>query len=229
VQDGQDKRPSRDTEFALIHVKIKERKAQPILGKNRVCRKRSRKMSLTDIFLKIAHRIEFNQFKDAIKRNPNDPLIRARFAKFCLNHYFNHQGVSRLDEMEAVQQFEKIDQLELRELEIYYLMGKYYQGQNDKMAAEVYLKGIKRFNDFVDRDDTTKHEFVEMAFNIALNLLKLENNHAGPELELFFKIVRHTYLKNFLTEKVVFQRVMGWPPPATAEQKLTEDSLLKDP
>jgi|GEM_PF-1228508 len=186
-------------------------------------------MSFTDIFLKIAHRIEFNKFKDAIKRNPNDPVLRARFAKFCLNHYFSHQDVSRLDEIEAVQQFEKIDHLELRELEIYYLMGKYYQGQDNKKAAEVYLKGIKRYNEFADRDDSMKHEFVEMAFNIALNLLKLENNYAGPELELFFKIVRHTYLKNFLTEKVVFQRVMGWPPPATAEQSVIEESLLKDP
>ena len=186
-------------------------------------------MSLTDIFLKIAHRIEFNKFKNAIKQNPNDPFIRARFAKFCLNHYFSHQGVSRLEAMEAVQQFEKIDQLELKELEIYYLMGKYYQGQDDKKAAEVYLKGIRRYNEFFNQDTATRHEFVEMAFNIALNLLKLENNQAGPELELFFKIVRHTYLKNFLTEKVVFQRVMGWPPPATHEQKVIEESLVKDP
>jgi hypothetical protein len=185
-------------------------------------------MSIVDIFLKIAHRIEFNQFKNAIKRNPKDHVLRARFAKFCLNHYFSHQGVSREDEMEAVKQFESLDPLELKELEIYYLMGKYYQGQDDKMAAEVYRKGIKRYIEFADQDDAKRHEFVEMAFSLALNLLKIENNHAGPELELFFKIVRHTYLKNFLTEKVVFTRVMGWPPPASAEQIKIEESLLKD-
>ena len=184
-------------------------------------------MSFMDFFLKIAHRFEFKKFKDAIKRNPNDYVLRARFAKFCLNHYFSHQGVSRLDEIEAVKQFESIDHLELRELEIYYLMGKYYQGQNDKMAAEVYLKGIKRYNEFSDRDDALRHEFVEMAFSLALNLLKLENNHAGPELEQFFKIVRHTYLKNFLTESVVIKRVVGWPASAAIEQIVNDENPFK--
>ena len=185
-------------------------------------------MAFMDIFLKIAHRVEFEKFKDAVKRNPNDHVLRARFTKFCLNHYFSHQGVSRLDEIEAVKQFDSIDHLELRELEIYYLMGKYYQGQNDKMAAEVYLKGIKRYNEFSDRDNAMRHEFVEMAFSLALNLLKLEKNHVGPELELFFKIVRHTYLKNFLTERVVFKRVIGWPPASSVEQIMNEEALLKD-
>lgn len=159
---------------------------------------------------------------------PKTRSLRARFAKFCLNHYFSHQGVSREDAAEAVRQFESIDHLELKELEIYYLMGKYYQGQNDRLAAEVYLKGIKRYIEFADQDDAKRHEFVEMAFSLALNLLKLEKNHAGPELELFFKIVRHTYLKNFLAENVVFTRVMGWPPPSSAEQTMIEESLLKD-
>ena len=186
-------------------------------------------MAFMDIFLKIAHRIEFKKFKNAIKRNPTDHVLRARFAKFCLNDYFSHQGVSRLDEIEAVKQFESLDHLELQELEIYYLMGKYYQGQNDKMAAEVYLKGIKRYNEFSDRDNPMRHEFVEMAFSLALNLLKLENNHAGPELEQFFKIVRHTYLKHFLTERVVLKRVIGWPASASIEQIVNEDSHFDRP
>jgi hypothetical protein len=57
-----------------------------------------------------------------------------------------------------------------------------------------------------------------MAFSIALSLLKLEKNHADPELEKFFKTVRHTYLKNFLTEKVVFKREIGWPPSKSVQQ-----------
>ncbi len=182
-------------------------------------------MAFMDIFLKIAHGVEFKKFKDAVKRNPNDHVLRARFAKFCLNHYFSHQGVSRLDEIEAVKQFESIDHLELRELEIYYLMGKYYLGQDDKMAADVYLKGIKRYNEFSHHDAAMRHEFVEMAFSLALNLLKLENNHAGPELEQFFKIIRHTYLKNFLTERVVLKRVIGWP--TSVEEIVIEESPLK--
>jgi hypothetical protein len=183
-------------------------------------------MAFMDIFFKIAHGIEFKQFKDAVKRNPNDHVLRARFAKFCLNHYFSHQGVSRLDGIEAVKQFENIDHLELRELEIYYLMGKYYRGQDDEKAAEVYLKGIKRFNEFCGQDYAMRHEFVEMAFSLALNLLKLENNQAGPELEQFFKIVRHTYLKNFLNESMVLKRVIGWPASASIEQIVNEVSPL---
>jgi hypothetical protein len=175
-------------------------------------------MKIVTILIKIAHGFEFKKFKDAVKRNPNDHSLRARFAMFCLNYYFSHQTLARLDEREAVNQYENIDHSELRELEIYYLMGKYYLGSNDKKAAEVYLKGIKSYNEFAARDYAMRHEYVEMAFSIALNLLKLENNHAGPHLEQFFKIVRHTYLKNFLIEKVMIKRDIGWPPSRSVQQ-----------
>jgi hypothetical protein len=167
---------------------------------------------------KITHGFEFNKFKNAIKRNPSDQSLRARFALFCLNHFFSHQAIAQLDEREAVSQFETIDHSELRDLEIYYLMGKYYRGQNDEKALSVYRQGIKKYNDFSTRDYAMKHECVEMAFSIALSLLKLEKNHPDPDLEIFFKTIRHTYLKNFLTEKVVFKREIGWPPSRSIQQ-----------
>jgi len=175
-------------------------------------------MNVLMILKNIAHGFEFKKFKDAVKRNPSDHSLRARFAKFCLNYHFNNQDFSRLDEIEAVNQFENIDHSEVRDLEIYFLMGKYYLGTNDKKAAEVFLKGIKSYNEFSARDYAMRHEYVEMAFGIALNLLKLENNDTGPELEQFFKIVRHTYLKNFLTEKVAIKKEIGWPPSRAVQQ-----------
>jgi hypothetical protein len=131
-----------------------------------------------------------------------------------------------LDEIEAVKQFENIDHLELRELEIYYLMGKYYQGQNDKMAIEVYLKGIKKYNKFSDLDNAMRDEFVEIAFSLALSLLKLESNQPSPELEKFFKIVRHTYLKKFLAEGVGLNKAIGWPASVSVEQIAEEKTLF---
>ncbi len=155
-----------------------------------------------NFLLKLVHRIEFSKFKDAVSRNPNDHYLRARFAKFCLNHYFNHKNTSQLHVIEAVNQFENIDHSEVLDLEVFYLMGKYYQGQDDQKAAEIYLKGIKRYNEFTAKNYALRHDYVEMAFSIALNLLNLEHNHADPELEKFFKIVRKTYLREFMKEKV---------------------------
>jgi hypothetical protein len=106
--------------------------------------------------------------------------------------------------VEAVNQFENIDHSELLDLEVYYLMGKYYLGQCDEKAAEVFLKGIRKYNEFATRHFALRNEHVETAFNIALSLLKLDHSNAGPDLEKFFKIVRNTYLKHYLTEKVGF-------------------------
>jgi hypothetical protein len=47
---------------------------------------------------------------------------------------------------------------------------------------------------------------VETAFDIAMSLMKLEHHDAGPDLENFFKIVRNTRLKHFLTEKAELTR-----------------------
>ncbi len=155
-----------------------------------------------NILKKLVHGIEFKKFKDAVSRNPNDHYLRARFAKFCLNHYFNHKNTAQLHVVEAVNQFENIDHSEVLDLEVFYLMGKYYQDQDNEKAAQVYLKGIKKYNEFAAKNYALRHESVEMAFSIALNLLSLEKNQADPELEKFFKIVRQTYLRKFLNEKV---------------------------
>ncbi len=156
-----------------------------------------------NLLKKLVQLVEFKRYKDALRRNPQDHYLRARFAKYCLNSYFQ-DSTSKFHVVEAVNQFENIVHSDVLDLEIFYLMGKFYQGQDNQKAMDIYKQGIKRYNDFVTKSLEFRHEHVETAFAIALNLLAMESNHADPELEKFFKTIRRTYLKNFLEHKVDF-------------------------
>lgn len=156
------------------------------------------------VFLKkLVRSVELRKYKQALRRNPQDLYLRARYAKYCLNSYFQDSS-SKVHIVEAVNQFENIEHSEVLDLEVFYLMGKFYQGNNNQKAIEVYMKGIRRYNDYVDKSLEFRHEHVETAFAIALNLLGLESNHADPELAKFFKNLRGTYLKKFLDHKMEF-------------------------
>ncbi|HJT24128.1 MAG TPA: hypothetical protein VJ873_06095 [bacterium] len=156
--------------------------------------------------------VELRKYKEALRRNPQDHYLRARYAKYCLNSYFQDSS-SKIHVVEAVNQFENIEHSEVLDLEVFYLMGKFYQGKDNKKAIEVYKKGIQRYNEFVTKSVEFRHEHVETAFAIALNLLTLESNHADPELEKFFKTLRRTYLKNFLEHKLDFNpEILGKTP-----------------
>ncbi len=156
--------------------------------------------------------VELRKYKEALRRNPQDHYLRARYAKYCLNSYFQDAG-SKMHVVEAVNQFENIEHSEVLDLEVFYLMGKFYQGNDNKRAIEVYKKGIQRYNDFVDKSIGFRHEHVETAFAIALNLLALESNHADMELDKFFKNLRRTYLKHFLDHKLDFSpEILGNAP-----------------
>jgi hypothetical protein len=158
---------------------------------------------MTNLLKKLLERLEFKNYQDAVKRNPSDHGLRVRFAKYCLRHYFTHQVAAQAHLVEAVNQYETISRNpEVYDLEIFYLMGKYYHGQDNEKAIEVYRQGIRKFNHCIEQNPGLKHEFVELAFGIAMNLLALEANRTDADLEHFFKIVRKTYLKRFLTEKV---------------------------
>ena len=164
-----------------------------------------------NLLKKLVNGLEFRKFKDAVHRNPQDHYLRARFAKYCLKTYFQGSS-SKIHVVEAVNQFENIVHSEVLDLEVYYLMGKFYQGQDNAKAIEIYRKGIKRYNDFVSKSIEFRHDYVETAFTMALNLLALESNVADPELGKFFKNIRRTYLKNFLDSKVDFsQEILGDP------------------
>jgi hypothetical protein len=157
-----------------------------------------------NIFKKLVRLVEFKKYKDAIRRNPHDHQLRVHFTKYCLTNYFQGSP-SRNYVIEAVNHFEYIVHSDVLDLEVFYLMGKYYQGLDNKKAMEIYLKGINRYNEAVQKSLLFRHDYVEMAFMIAINLLALEANHPDPELGRFFKNVRRTYLKNFLDHKVDFK------------------------
>ena len=161
---------------------------------------------MTNMLKKLLERMEFKNFKDAVRRNPSDSGLRIRFAKYCLRHYFTHQAAAQTHLVEAVNQFENIVRGETFDLEIYYLMGKYYHGQDNKKAIEVYRHGIQLFNQYIKLNPSLKHEYVELAFGIAMNLLALEADHVDSDLDQFFKTVRGTYLKRFLSEKVELKK-----------------------
>ncbi len=156
-----------------------------------------------NLLKKLVNGLEFRRFKDAVQRNPQDHHLRARFAKYCLKTYFQGSS-SKVHVVEAVNQFENIVHADVLDLEVFYLMGKYYQGQDNNKATEIYRKGIKRYNDYVSKSIDFRHDYVETAFTIALNLLALESNVADPELQKFFKNIRRTYLKQFLENKIEF-------------------------
>lgn len=161
---------------------------------------------------KLVRAVELRKYKEALRRNPQDHHLRARYAKYCLNSYFQDSS-SKIHVVEAVNQFENIEHSEVLDLEVFYLMGKFYQGNDNKKAIDIYKKGIQRYNDFVNKSVEFRHEHVETAFAIALNLLSLESNHADPELEKFFKNLRRTYLKNFLDHKLDFSpEILGNTP-----------------
>jgi mRNA-degrading endonuclease RelE of RelBE toxin-antitoxin system len=157
------------------------------------------------VFLKkLVRSVELRKYREALRRNPQDHYLRARYAKYCLNSYFQ-DNTSKIHVIEAVNQFESIEHSEVLDLEVFYLMGKFYQGKDNQKAIDIYMKGIQRYNDFVDKSIEFRHEHVETAFAIALNLLGLESNNADPELAKFFKNLRRTYLKNFLDHKMDFE------------------------
>ncbi len=152
---------------------------------------------------KLVRVVELRKYKEALRRNPQDHYLRARYAKYCLNSYFQDAS-SKIHIVEAVNQFENIEHSDVLDLEVFYLMGKYYQGNNNLKAIDIYRKGIRRYNQYVDKSIEFRHEHVETAFAIALNLLALESNNADAELEKFFKNLRRTYLKRFLDHKLEF-------------------------
>lgn len=144
-------------------------------------------------FLKnYVHSAEFRKYKKAIRKNPSDYILRAQFAKYCLQHCFTHHGGMETHRIEAVNQFENITRSDIFDPEIYYLMGRYCQQTDNRRAKEVYLEGIKQFNRYIEKNPDFRSE-METTLAIAMNLLTLQTSHVDPELEKFFKYIRRSY------------------------------------
>jgi hypothetical protein len=145
--------------------------------------------------------MEFKNFREAVQHNSVDYGLRVRFVKYCLRNYFDHQLVAQTQIEEAIQQFERISQSDLFDIEIYFLMGKYYYGRENEKAIEIYSQGIRKFNIYIRQNPGLKNEYVGQAFGIAMDLLSLDPNRNDAELGEFFRTVRKTYLRRFLADK----------------------------
>jgi hypothetical protein len=88
-------------------------------------------------------------------------------------------------------------------------MGKYYTGQDDRKAIEVYSQGIRKFNEYIQQNPGLKNEYVGQAFGIAVNLLSLDPDRVDADLEQFFTIVRKTYMRRFLADKACHKSEPG--------------------
>lgn len=158
--------------------------------------------------IRLADRLEMHRYQESLKRNPNDHDLRARFTKYCIRRYFRDQETGKEHVVEAVNQFENIVHSDYFDLEVFYLMGKYYHGQDDERARGIYRQGIASFNQYIAKNPALKEDYIELAFAMALNLLKLEKGKDDPEVIKFFTTVRRTFLKKYFLEDGVS------PPPS---------------
>lgn len=134
---------------------------------------------------------EFKNFKKTLRRNPGDHDLRARFTKYCLHHHSVSQDGPH--GAEAAAQFEILNQTDVFDPEIYYLMGKFFQGADKRKARQVYHAGITRFNRYIEKNPGLRNDFMEITLAVALNLLTLQAGPFDQELERFFKCIRKSY------------------------------------
>lgn len=136
---------------------------------------------------------EYKKFQKALARNPQDHGLRAQFAKFCLVSHFTLEGIPEKHLATALSHYEEAVQADNFDLQLYYLVGRYYQDKDDLKAQNVYLDGIRHFNRYVEQNPGLKSDFAEIAYAIALNFVTLQYGQIHPELDKFFKTIRKSY------------------------------------
>jgi hypothetical protein len=72
-------------------------------------------------------------------------------------------------------------------------MGRYWQGSDEKKAKAWFLEGIKRFNQYVEKNPALKGDYMEITLATALNLMTLQPKPIDPELEKCFKSIHKSY------------------------------------
>jgi hypothetical protein len=155
---------------------------------------------------------EYENLKKSLKRNPNDHLLKIRFINFCLTNRFTKHEAMEEHVAEALKLFESVEQAEPFDLQCHYLVGKYFQGNQDHHRAyRAYLNAIKRFNRHSVKNPELKGDNADLAYSVALNLIALQSDPIDPELEICFKLIRKSlplHLKRFQLE-----HEMGKPAP----------------
>ena len=136
---------------------------------------------------------EFNNYKKSLKRNSNDHALLSQFIKFCLKNHFILEDMPEAHLNEALELFKKMEQSDYFDPQVFYLVGRYYQGKDDLKAQNAYLSGIRSFNRYIEKNPGLKSDHVELAYALALNFLNFQFGQIHPDLEIFFKTVRKSY------------------------------------
>jgi hypothetical protein len=136
------------------------------------------------------YQTELIRYKKAIKRNPGDHGLKVKIIKLCLYNYLINPGLSGQILPDALRFFWEVTRTDAFDLEIHYLVGKYYQCSDQSKALEIYLDGITRFNRFVERNPGLKPDYADLAYSIALNILSLQPERTDKELDKLFKALR---------------------------------------
>ncbi len=137
---------------------------------------------------------DYKKFKEALRRNSHDQGLQAQFVKFSLvSHNALDGGVPEDHLSEALALYEDLSKTDFFDPQIYYLVGRYYQGKDNLKAQNVYLAGVQHFNRYVAKHPALKSDFIDMAYAIALHFVTLQYGQNHPDLEKFFKTIRKSY------------------------------------
>jgi hypothetical protein len=172
---------------------------------------------------------EYKKFQEALRRNSSDHGLRAQFVKFCLVSQNDLEGgIPEAHLAEALALHEELTKTDLFDPQIYYLVGRYYQGKDNLKAQKVYLAGVQHFNHHVAKHPNLKSDYIDVTYAIALNYVTLQYGQTHPDLEKFFKTIRKSYPIH--NKRVELENELRKPNPdkALIKQLAQELNELKD-
>jgi hypothetical protein len=171
---------------------------------------------------------EYKRYKKSLTRNPSDHILRAQFIKFCLLNRFTKHETMETHISDALRLFATIENSDSFDLQCHYLVGKYYQeGKDNRKAYQVYLNGIRRFNQFVGKNPELRSDNAELAYSISLNLMNLQSNPVDPQVEICFKHIRKSYPLHLKSIELENEMAKPAPDPARIKQLAEEVRKLR--
>jgi hypothetical protein len=169
---------------------------------------------------------EYDQLKKDMESKPDDYGLKTQFVKFCLLNRSTNQQIAEGHIAEALKLFKTIENAEGFDIECHYLVGKYYQEDEDNHKAhQIYLNTIKRFNQQVVLNPNVGSETSETAYTIALNLIILQPTPAEPELEKYFKFIQKSYA--LYVKRFELEEEMAKPEPDKEKIKQLKNEIQK--
>jgi tetratricopeptide (TPR) repeat protein len=171
---------------------------------------------------------EHRKYRKALKLNPRDRELQARFAKFCLMGHFTLGSVPAAHLSEALGYYRSLCRDNHFDPMLYYLVGRYYQDRDKLSSQKAYLEGIRSFNRFIEKNPGVKSDHMETAYAIALNFVTLQYDQIHPDLEKFFKAARKSYPLHTKRVKLENELTKPSPDPAKVQELARELAEIKE-